>query len=129
LLQESSPQLDLAIAQFNRSEFYACHDTLEAIWNQAEISDRNFYQGLLQLAVAHYHLENYNWRGTAILLGEGISRLRHFQPQYMDLDIEHLVRASAELLTEVQNVGADQFSEFVQHRLAKGNCSFSIILA
>ncbi|MFY7832834.1 MAG: DUF309 domain-containing protein, partial [Pseudanabaena sp.] len=37
-----------AIAQFNSGDYYACHDTLESIWNDAWQSDRAFYQGILQ---------------------------------------------------------------------------------
>ncbi|MFO0212823.1 MAG: DUF309 domain-containing protein, partial [Pseudanabaena sp.] len=45
-----------AIFQFNNGDYYACHDTLEAIWNDAWQSDRAFYQGILQIAVGLYHL-------------------------------------------------------------------------
>ena len=49
------------ISQFNDGEFYACHDTLEAIWMEAQIPEKPFFQGILQLAVALYHLSNHNW--------------------------------------------------------------------
>jgi predicted metal-dependent hydrolase len=34
------------VEEFNQQEFYACHDTLELIWMEAEESERNFYQGV-----------------------------------------------------------------------------------
>ena len=51
--------LDLAIEQFNQQDFYACHDTLEALWMEAIEPDRSFYQGLLQLAVGLYHFSHH----------------------------------------------------------------------
>ena len=44
------------IEQFNRREFYPCHDTLEAIWMDSIEPDKTFYQGILQIAVGCYHI-------------------------------------------------------------------------
>jgi len=90
------------VEQFNRQEFYACHDTLEAIWMEAMEPQRTFYQGILQIAVALYHLGNDNLRGATILLGEGLTRLRRYQPTYAEVDVTALVTQSAELLTKLQ---------------------------
>lgn len=103
-----------AIAQFNRAEFYACHDTLEAIWMDAGYPDRTFYQGILQIAVGLYHLSHSNWRGAVILLGEGIGRLRDFQPDYEDVDVERLVLDSATLLKTLQTSGAEGVDAIAQ---------------
>lgn len=90
------------VQEFNQQEFYACHDTLEALWMEASEPDKSFYQGILQIAVACYHLGNDNFRGAAILLGEGIKRLRDYHPIYEGLDVSSLVLQSKELLTLVQ---------------------------
>jgi len=73
--------LTQGITQFNQQDFYGCHDTLEAIWLEAIAPEKNFYQGILQIAVGCYHLGNDNWRGAVILLGEGIRRLADYSPQ------------------------------------------------
>ena len=90
------------VEQFNQQEFYACHDTLEAIWMEAMEPQRTFYQGILQIAVALYHLGNANLRGATILLGEGMNRLRRYQPIYAEVDVTALVTQSTELLTRLQ---------------------------
>jgi uncharacterized protein len=92
------------VEQFNQQEFYVCHDTLEAIWMEAMEPQRTFYQGVLQIAVALYHLGNDNLRGAVILLGEGINRLRRYQPSYAEVDVSALVTQSAELLALLQQV-------------------------
>lgn len=91
-----------AITQFNQHQFYECHDTLEAIWMEAPEPLRAFYQGILQIAVACYHLGNGNPRGAMILLGEGMSRLSPYQPQPNGIDVSQLLNASADLLAQLQ---------------------------
>jgi len=102
------------VEQFNQQEFYACHDTLEALWMEASEPDKRFYQGILQIAVACYHLTNHNWRGAAILLGEGISRLLNYQPTYENLDVTELVRQSNDLLIALQQAGESQIAFIVK---------------
>jgi uncharacterized protein len=102
------------VEEFNRQEFYACHDTLEALWMEATQTDKNFYQGILQIAVGCYHLGNHNWRGAVILLGEGIRRLRDYEPVYEGIEVERLVEESARLLKALQQIEPEQVAEFVE---------------
>ena len=101
------------IDEFNQKAFYACHDTLEAIWMEAETAEKPFYQGILQIAVAFYHLGNLNWRGGAILLGEGINRLRRFEPSYEGVVIDELVDQSVDWLTVVQAAGEEGLADLM----------------
>lgn len=109
---DSSPAnnspLHTGIQQFNQGDYYACHDTLEAIWMTAPIPEKHFFQGILQLAVALYHLGNHNWQGTAILLGEGISRLAPFEPHYHNVNVTDLLDCASTWLESVQQLGAAQ---------------------
>ncbi|MEH2320382.1 DUF309 domain-containing protein [Nostoc sp.] len=98
------------VEQFNSGQFYACHDTLEALWIEAGEPEKTFYQGILQIAVALYHLENRNWRGAVILLGEGSNRLRRYPSSYGGVDVDELLSQSAALLTTLQQIGADKIS-------------------
>ncbi len=97
-----------AIDQFNQQEFYDCHDILENLWMEAAEPQRTFYQGILQIAVALYHLGNQNHRGAVILLGEGSRRLWHYRPSYFELDITQLVEDSGTLLTLLQELAVSQ---------------------
>lgn len=103
-----------AIAAFNEAEYYTCHDLLEEIWHNADASDRNFYQGILQIAVGLYHLHNLNQNGAAILLGEGIGRLRRYCPEYEGLNIADLICESASLLSAIQQISKENFPDFVK---------------
>ncbi|MGV0028869.1 DUF309 domain-containing protein [Phormidesmis priestleyi] len=101
------------VEQFNQGEFYACHDTLEAIWIEAPPSEKNFYQGILQIAVALYHLGNQNWRGAVILLGEGANRLCKYPADYGAIEVGDLVDQSVELLSALQAAGSDRVQDVV----------------
>jgi predicted metal-dependent hydrolase len=107
-------QLPTGIQQFNQGDYYACHDTLEAIWMEAAMVEKPFFQGILQLAVALYHLGNHNWHGTAILLGEGISRLEPFEPNYRGVEVTALLDCASAWLEAVQQLGAEQVAVLAQ---------------
>ncbi|MDX2230707.1 MAG: DUF309 domain-containing protein [Leptolyngbyaceae cyanobacterium bins.349] len=111
---EMPPEFWQGVEQFNQQEFYACHDTLEAIWINALPGDKNFFQGILQIAVALYHLGNANWRGAVTLLGEGIHRLYAYPADYGGIDVDGLIAASAMLLQQLQQQGAEQVSAIAQ---------------
>jgi uncharacterized protein len=101
------------ISEFNAAEYYACHDTLEALWMDSVDPDKKFYQGVLQIAVACYHLHNRNWRGAVTLLGEGIGRLPYYQPVYAGIDVAKLIRDSSNLLQTLQSIGSDGINDWV----------------
>ncbi len=100
------------VKQFNQREFYACHDTLEAIWVKAIDIDKHFYQGILQISVGCYHLVNNNWHGAVTLLGEGIRKLYDYQPSYKSVDVSCLLEESEKLLMYLHNIDPDNISEF-----------------
>ena len=110
------PEFQQGITEFNQQEFYACHDTLEAIWVEAPEADKRFYQGILQVAVGCYHLSNDNLRGAIILLGEAIRRLCDYQPSYEGVNVELLLEQSNQLLQALQQVKPGQAQEFF-HKL------------
>ena len=101
------------VEQFNQGQFYACHDTLEALWIEATEPEKTFYQGILQIAVALYHLGNSNWRGAVILLGEGMNRLRRYPSSYAGIDVDELLTQSATLLTALQQAAPEKVGEML----------------
>lgn len=108
-----STQLQQGIQEFNQQSFYACHDTLEAIWLEAPESEKRFYQGILQVAVGCYHLENHNWRGAVISIGEGVRRLRDYTPEHQGVDVETFLDESLDFLTTLQQLPPEKVAEFV----------------
>ncbi|MDX2216233.1 MAG: DUF309 domain-containing protein [Oculatellaceae cyanobacterium bins.114] len=108
------PEFWQGVEQFNQGEFYACHDTLEALWMEAMEPQKTFYQGVLQIAVGLYHLSNHNWRGSVTLLGEGIHRLRRYQPTYAGINVSQLIDQGVHLLTQLQRCGPEKIAELAK---------------
>jgi uncharacterized protein len=112
------------VEEFNLQQFYACHDTLEALWMESSEPQKTFYQGVLQIAVGCYHLGNHNWRGAVILLGEGIKRLKEYLPDYEDTDVTGLFDESLQLLKALQHIDPEKIVEFAQElKLSRGDGS------
>jgi predicted metal-dependent hydrolase len=109
-----APSLASGLTLFNQGHYYDCHDVLEALWMEADPSEKPFYQGILQIAVGLYHLGNRNWRGATILLGEGVNRLRPFEPSYGGVAVAELVDVGWAWLVALQQTGIDRVEAMAQ---------------
>ena len=91
---EDMAALRRAVEQFNSRHYFECHDTLEEVWAGTRGPARNFLQGLIQVAVAFYHLSSGNAGGARSLFDRALRRLQGYGPSYLDLDLDG-VRAEA----------------------------------
>jgi predicted metal-dependent hydrolase len=96
------PRFRAAVELFNQGQWYPCHDGFEELWHETQGSSRRALQGILQIAVAHIHLERGNRRGATVLLGEGLGRLRAYGPSQFGLDLDGLRQAAALRLQALQ---------------------------
>ncbi len=119
-LPEGLPDLvRQGIEEFNRGEFFECHESLEDAWIEEPGRVRFLYQGILQVGVGFYHQQNGNWRGATGVLQSGIERLREFEPGTLGLDVAKLVRESEQCLKELENLGRDRVHEFDTARIPR----------
>lgn len=77
---EHDPRFLKGVDEFNRGLFYQCHETLEEIWLEDRGPEREFYQGLIQVAAGYFKWEQEVPRGAVKLLRAGIERLRPYRP-------------------------------------------------
>ncbi len=87
--------LQRGVAQWNARLFFECHDTLEELWGGLRDQRRDFVQGLIQLAVAFYHLGNGNRRGAVRLFDRGLERLARYPESYAGIAAGPLREAAA----------------------------------
>ncbi|BDA69563.1 hypothetical protein CAL7716_037290 [Calothrix sp. PCC 7716] len=111
--QEMPSEYWQGVEQFNTLAFYACHDTLEALWIEALEPEKTFYQGILQVAVALYHLGNGNLRGATILLGEGTNRLRRYPSVFGGVDVDEFLDQSVALLKILQHTQPEMITNLI----------------
>jgi len=100
------------IQQFNRREFYECHETLEALWLAEKSEVRQLYQGVLQVGVAFHHLLRGNYVGAVRLLDRGLNRLRAFGPACRGVDVAGLMEAASRCREQLVALGPNRIGEF-----------------
>jgi len=98
----ADPRFGDAVRLFNAGEWYACHDGFEELWHETQAPCRKVLQGILQIAVAHLHLERGNRRGATVLLGEGLGRLQAAGDECFGLDLTLLRQRSRDRLLALQ---------------------------
>src|SRR4029450_1047362 len=97
------------IALFNAHEFFEAHEVWEDIWHMAFGTKFEFYQGMIQCAVALEHFRRSNPRGVVSLFE---SYNRHFKdvPRvFMGLNVEQFLGKMKEALAPV--LSADPLPE------------------
>jgi uncharacterized protein len=111
-LSKPLPNLALqGIEEFNRGEFFECHEYLEEAWREESGRVRYLYQGILQVGVGFYHQQNGNWKGATSLLRSGIERLREFEPETSGVDVAELIWGSERCLAELERLGPERVAE------------------
>ncbi len=85
-------QVNEAIRAFNEGKFFKAHALLEDVWLAEEGLLRVFYQGLIQLSVGYFHINQGKMRAAQRSLGRGIVRVGHFRPVCLGLDVAGLVQ-------------------------------------
>ncbi len=81
-----------AIELFNQREFFACHDVLEDLWTDTLGPDRDFYQGLIHVAVCLFHFEGSNLGGARKMYDSARRYLAPYHPAHLTLDVDSLLR-------------------------------------
>jgi uncharacterized protein len=107
------------IEEFNKGEFYECHEYLEEAWMREPKRVRFLYQGILQVGVGFYHLGNGNWRGATSLLRKGTIRLKEFEPATLGIDVTRLVQECERCLEELEELGRERVGEFDPLKMPK----------
>lgn len=75
---------------FNEGKFYQCHELWEAVWIRTEGSDKNFYKGLIQAAVALYHYLNDNLVGAENLCRTSMRYLEPYGDRHQGVNLAQL---------------------------------------
>lgn len=106
----SDPRWTLAVGLFNERAWYQAHDAFEELWQETIGPDRPLLQALVQIAVAHVHLERGNSRGATVLLGEALGRLTPCDNRALGLDLQAL-RACIATRLQILQQGGDPADE------------------
>jgi predicted metal-dependent hydrolase len=100
------------IEQFNRREFYACHDSIELVWVDEPWDVRLMYQGILQISVAFYQVQQGNRPGMVKMMARGKGKLLPFLPACQGIDLEGLLAEVERCEAALRELGPEGMVEF-----------------
>jgi predicted metal-dependent hydrolase len=95
------------------------HEVLEAQWKQEAGDPKVFLQGLIQVAVAFYHLQNQNYRGALTLLKEGREKLLPYRPRFLGMELETLTAKLEACYQELRQLGPERMNDFTWQHIPK----------
>jgi uncharacterized protein len=90
------------VSLFNGVRYWHAHGAWETLWRAAPDDERDFFQGLIQIAAGLLHLQQRNARGARNKLDEGIARLRAYLPKHNGIVVNELLGASERMLAELR---------------------------
>jgi predicted metal-dependent hydrolase len=94
---EGSSPFRKGLELIRAGEYFAAHEELENAWRAAPPAERDFFQGLVHVAVAWYQAGRGRRIGTERQLAKAIRRLQPFEPTYRGVDVSRLLAQLREL--------------------------------
>ncbi len=95
-------RLEHGLELIRAGEYFAAHEELELCWRAAENAERDFYQGLVHVAVAWYQAGRANGVGCARQLEKAARRLGGYGPSHRGLDVAALLDSVSAASAQVE---------------------------
>lgn len=89
------------VACFNGVRYWHAHEAWEELWRAAPDRERDFYQGLIQVAAGLLHLQRRNRRGARNKLAEGIAKLHPYEPTHQGIFVNELCGKASRILSDL----------------------------
>lgn len=77
---------------FAEGRFFEAHEVLESFWVGYQGSDRDFYRGLIQAAVALHHLSVGNAVGARGVANRARKNLAPYAPRHESIDLGAILK-------------------------------------
>ena len=88
----SRSKLESGLELIRRGEFFAAHEELEDAWRAAEPAERDFFQGLVHVAVAWYQAGRGNHVGCERQLEKAARRLTRYSSEHRGVGVSSVLR-------------------------------------
>ena len=88
MTSRSPSELELGLELIERGEYFAAHEALEEAWRACAPEERDFFQGLVHVAVAWYQAGRGNRVGCERQLEKASQRLAPYAPAHRGVDVE-----------------------------------------
>jgi predicted metal-dependent hydrolase len=84
--------LEAGLASLRAGRHFEAHEELELAWRAADPGERDFFQGLVHVAVAWYQAGRGRRVGCERQLAKAARRLAPFGPEHRGVDVDALLR-------------------------------------
>ncbi|MCB9436783.1 MAG: DUF309 domain-containing protein [Anaerolineales bacterium] len=112
IAQPPPPLIVKGVMEFNAGDYYEAHETIEEAWMAEQGPIREMYRGVLQVAVAYYHIQQRNYWGALKMFLRSLQWLEPLPKVCQGLDIAQL-RVDAKLARqELERLGPARLDEF-----------------
>ena len=79
------------LEEIRAGRYFEAHEELEEVWRAASAEERDFFQGLVHVAVAWYQAGRGRPVATASQLGKAARRLAPYAPKHRGVDVAHVL--------------------------------------
>ena len=97
--------LTTGIALWEQHRFFEAHECLEDVWHQAAEGDREFWKGVIQVAVGCVHHQRDNPEGCVTLLRRAADYLDGYPATHHGIDTEQLRRSARAMANAIESAG------------------------
>jgi predicted metal-dependent hydrolase len=101
------------LAQISSGEYFEAHETLEDVWRAADPAEKDFFQGLVHVAVAWYQAGRGNRVGCERQLEKAARRLAPFAPEHRGVAVELLLLSVEHARETVADCSLDLLPPFL----------------
>ena len=92
--------------EYQKGNFFDAHEIWEELWSDYYLKDKDFIQGLIQLAVCFVHLENGNMNGARSLLKKSTKKFIGFLPNHRNINVKELMNSLNELSFKLETINS-----------------------
>lgn len=104
--------LHKSVLLFNHHLFFEVHEVLEPQWMKEQGEVKSFLQGLIQVAVAFYHLERGNLAGTRSLLYEGLIKIAPHSPACLGVELQDFIAGLEQCRQDIAGLSPETYKQF-----------------
>jgi hypothetical protein len=90
------------IEEFNRGLYFECHETLEEIWLEDHGEDREFYQGIIQIAAGYLKWEQGVLMGAIKLMRSGLEKISAYPSTHLGVKVDSFAHGVKANLREIE---------------------------
>lgn len=110
--QPPPPLVWQGLHEFNAEQYYDAHETLEHAWVAETGPIRNLYRGILQIAVAYYHIQKGNYWGALKMFLRSLQWLEPLPDEVQGIDVAQLRDDSRRARQAMERLGPARLDEF-----------------